>query len=75
MAPVAPLPFSFADRDIQAIVDAYKDEPGNSKYAFKHLLFSVTDSKFRMKPAGVSDFALPDNVGGGYGKAGGHGKC
>lgn len=55
MAPVAPLPFSFADRDIQAIVDAYKDEPGNSKYAFKHLLFSVTDSKFRMKPAGVSD--------------------
>lgn len=36
-------------------MDAYKDEPGNSKYAFKHLLFSVTDSKFRMKPAGVSD--------------------
>ncbi|KAM1191216.1 hypothetical protein PS2_011546 [Malus domestica] len=55
MAPVAPLPFSLADRDIQAIVDAYKDEPGNPKYAFKHLLFSVTDPQFRVKPAGVSD--------------------
>ncbi|KAM1171037.1 hypothetical protein FF1_021459 [Malus domestica] len=55
MAPVAPLAFSLADRDIQAIVDAYKDEPGNPKYAFKHLLFSVTDPQFRVKPAGVSD--------------------
>ncbi|KAB2609566.1 hypothetical protein D8674_042074 [Pyrus ussuriensis x Pyrus communis] len=55
MAPVSPLPFSLADRDIQAIVDAYKDEPGNPKYAFKHLLFSVTDPQFRVKPAGVSD--------------------
>ncbi|KAL4278253.1 hypothetical protein GQ457_03G009280 [Hibiscus cannabinus] len=55
MAPVAPLPFSLADRDIQAIVDAYKEEPGNPKYAFKHLLFSVTDPQFRGKPAGVSD--------------------
>ncbi|XP_021647462.2 nuclear pore complex protein NUP54 isoform X2 [Hevea brasiliensis] len=35
MAPVAPLPFSLADRDIQAIVDAYNEEPGNPKYAFK----------------------------------------
>ncbi|GMJ13281.1 hypothetical protein like AT1G24310 [Hibiscus trionum] len=55
MAPVAPLPFSLADRDIQAIVDAYKEEPGNPKYAFKHLLFSVIDPQFRGKPAGVSD--------------------
>ncbi|XP_038692354.1 nuclear pore complex protein NUP54-like [Tripterygium wilfordii] len=55
MAPVAPLPFSLADRDIQAIVDAYKDEPGNPKYAFKHLLFSVTEPQYRVKPAGVSD--------------------
>ncbi|KAK8605456.1 hypothetical protein V6N13_102235 [Hibiscus sabdariffa] len=55
MAPVAPLPFSLADHDIQAIVDAYKEEPGNPKYAFKHLLFSVTDPQFRGKPAGVSD--------------------
>ncbi|KAL4363032.1 hypothetical protein GQ457_04G008570 [Hibiscus cannabinus] len=55
MAPVAPLPFSLADHDIQAIVDAYKEEPGNPKYAFKHLLFSVIDPQFRGKPAGVSD--------------------
>ncbi|KAF5187262.1 Nuclear pore complex protein nup54 [Thalictrum thalictroides] len=55
MAPVAPLPFSLADRDIQAIVEAYKDEPGNLKYAFKHLLFSVTDPAARVKPAGISD--------------------
>lgn len=55
MAPVAPLPYSFPDRDIQAIVDAYKEEPGNPKYAFKHLLFSVTDPAARIKPAGVSD--------------------
>ncbi|KAM2043813.1 hypothetical protein ACFX16_037337 [Malus domestica] len=54
MAPVAHLPFSLADRNIQAIVDAYKDKPGNPKYAFKHLLFSVTDLQFRVKPAGVS---------------------
>ncbi|RZC70005.1 hypothetical protein C5167_033152 [Papaver somniferum] len=55
MAPVAPLPYSLPDRDIQAIVDAYKEEPGNPKYAFKHLLFSVTDPAARIKPAGVSD--------------------
>ncbi|CAN4092826.1 unnamed protein product [Withania somnifera] len=55
MAPVAPLPFSLADRDIQAIVDAYKEEPGNPKYAFKHLLSSVTEPQYRTKPAGVSD--------------------
>ncbi|KAF2292877.1 hypothetical protein GH714_029562 [Hevea brasiliensis] len=55
MAPVAPLPFSLPDRDIQAIVDAYKEEPGNPKYAFKNLLFSVTDPQHRVKPAGVSD--------------------
>ncbi|KAM1347947.1 hypothetical protein PS2_036840 [Malus domestica] len=54
MAPVAHLPFSLADRNIQAIVNAYKDKPGNPKYAFKHLLFSVTDLQFRVKPAGVS---------------------
>ncbi|XP_011041512.1 PREDICTED: nuclear pore complex protein NUP54 [Populus euphratica] len=55
MAPVAPLPFSLADRDIQAIVDAYKEEPGNPKYAFKYLLLSVTDPQHRLKPAGVSE--------------------
>ncbi|KAK4354213.1 hypothetical protein RND71_026407 [Anisodus tanguticus] len=55
MAPVAPLPFSLADRDIQAIVDAYKEETGSTKYAFKHLLCSVTEPQYRTKPAGVSD--------------------
>ncbi|XP_021744831.1 nuclear pore complex protein NUP54-like isoform X1 [Chenopodium quinoa] len=63
MAPVAPLPFSLAERDIQTIVDAYKDEPGNSKYAFKHLLFSVTDPKFRVKPSGVSDIMWAEAMG------------
>ncbi|KAL5762405.1 hypothetical protein ACOSP7_018669 [Xanthoceras sorbifolium] len=63
MAPVAPLPFSLADRDIQAIVDAYKDEPTNPKYAFKHLLFSVTDPQFRVKPAGVSDIMWAEAMG------------
>ncbi|KAL5539654.1 hypothetical protein UlMin_044340, partial [Ulmus minor] len=55
MASVAPIPFSHADGDIQAILDAYKDEPGNPKYAFQHLLFSVTDPQFRVKPSGISD--------------------
>lgn len=63
MAPVAPLPFSLADRDIQAIVDAYKEEPGNPKYAFKHLLFSVTEPQFRTKPAGVSDIMWAEAMG------------
>lgn len=63
MAPVAPLPFSLADRDIQAIVDAYKEEPGNPKYAFKHLLFSVTEPQQRVKPAGVSDIMWAEAMG------------
>ncbi|KAK9063517.1 hypothetical protein SSX86_017387 [Deinandra increscens subsp. villosa] len=63
MAPVAPLPFSLADRDIQAILDAYKDEIANPKYAFKHLLFSVTEPQFRSKPAGVSDIMWAEAMG------------
>ncbi|KAJ0972624.1 hypothetical protein J5N97_020583 [Dioscorea zingiberensis] len=55
MAPVAPLSLSLPDRDVQAIVDAYKDEPGNPKYSFRHLLFSVTDPAARVKPVGASD--------------------
>ncbi|XP_047958454.1 nuclear pore complex protein NUP54-like isoform X2 [Salvia hispanica] len=62
MAPVAPLPFSLADRDIQAIVDAYKEEPGNLKYEFKHLLFSVTEPQYRSKPAGVSDIMWAESI-------------
>ncbi|CAL5203697.1 unnamed protein product [Lathyrus oleraceus] len=63
MANVAPVPFSLADRDIQAILDAYKEDPGNPKYAFKHLLFSVTDPQFRGKPAGVSDIMWAEAMG------------
>ncbi|GKC52103.1 nuclear pore complex protein NUP54 [Tanacetum coccineum] len=63
MAPVAPLPFSLADRDIQAILDAYKDEIQNPKYAFKHLLFSVTEPQQRAKPAGVSDIIWAEAMG------------
>ncbi|XP_022874718.1 nuclear pore complex protein NUP54-like [Olea europaea var. sylvestris] len=63
MAPVAPLPFSLADRDIQAIVEAYKEEHGNPKYAFKHLLFSVTEPQHRAKPAGVSDIMWAEAMG------------
>ncbi|KAK9117521.1 hypothetical protein Sjap_016468 [Stephania japonica] len=61
--PRRPLPFSLADRDIQAIVDAYKDDPGNPKYAFKHLLFSVTDPAARVKPAGISDIMWAEAMG------------
>ncbi|RYR17015.1 hypothetical protein Ahy_B03g061826 [Arachis hypogaea] len=63
MANVAHVPFSLADRDIQTIVDSYKDEPTNLKYAFKHLLFSVTDPQFRVKPAGVSDIMWAEAMG------------
>ncbi|KAL3649880.1 Nuclear pore complex protein Nup54 [Castilleja foliolosa] len=62
MAPVAPLPFSLADRDIQAIVDAYKEEPGNLKNAFKHLLFSVTEPQYKAKPVGVSDIMWAEAI-------------
>ncbi|KAF3334389.1 Nuclear pore complex protein NUP54 [Carex littledalei] len=53
MAPVAPLPHSLPDRDIQVIADAYKEEPDNPKYAFRHLLFSVTEHAARAKPISV----------------------
>ncbi|KAG6555359.1 hypothetical protein Mapa_002585 [Marchantia paleacea] len=55
MAPVAPLVIPLPDREAQAFIDAYKEEPGNPKYAFKHLLLSVTDPSLRVKPVGVSD--------------------
>ncbi|KZV31109.1 hypothetical protein F511_14990 [Dorcoceras hygrometricum] len=63
MAPVAPIPFSLPDRDIQVIVDAYKEENGNPMYAFKHLLYSVTDLQHRIKPAGISDILWADAMG------------
>ncbi|WOL00378.1 nuclear pore complex protein [Canna indica] len=55
MAPVAPLQLPLADRDIHAIIDAYREEPGNPKYSFRHLLLSVTDPGVRVKPVGASD--------------------
>ncbi|KAJ7521571.1 hypothetical protein O6H91_19G060200 [Diphasiastrum complanatum] len=55
MAPVAPLAIPLPDREIQAIIDAYKDDPGNPRYAFKHLLLSITDQAARVKPINVSD--------------------
>ncbi|KAK7363940.1 hypothetical protein VNO80_12215 [Phaseolus coccineus] len=63
MANVAPVSFSLADRDVQTVVDAYKEDPGNPKYAFKHLLFSVTEPQFRVKPAGVSDIMWAEAMG------------
>jgi nuclear pore complex protein Nup54 len=63
MAPVAPLPFSVADREIQAILEAYKNEAGNPKYAFKYLLFSVVEPQLRSKPAGISDIMWAEAMG------------
>ncbi|CAN6171696.1 unnamed protein product [Urochloa humidicola] len=63
MAPVAPLPLSPSDRDIQAIVDAYKEDPGNPRYAFRHLLFSVTDPSQRVKPVAASDIMWAEAMG------------
>ncbi|XP_037477207.1 nuclear pore complex protein NUP54-like isoform X3 [Triticum dicoccoides] len=63
MAPVAPLPLSPSDRDIQAMVDAYKEDPGNPRYAFRHLLFSVTDPSQRVKPVAASDIMWAEAMG------------
>ncbi|XP_062189726.1 nuclear pore complex protein NUP54-like isoform X1 [Phragmites australis] len=63
MAPVAPLPLSPSDRDIQAIVDAYKEDPGNPRYAYRHLLFSVTEPSQRVKPVAASDIMWAEAMG------------
>ncbi|XP_020672752.1 nuclear pore complex protein NUP54 isoform X2 [Dendrobium catenatum] len=63
MAPVAPLTLNLTDRDVLAIVDAYKEEPANPKYSFRHLLFSVTDPAARVKPVGVSDIMWAEAMG------------
>ncbi|KAL5717630.1 Nuclear pore complex protein Nup54 [Ranunculus cassubicifolius] len=62
-APIAPLPFSLTNREIQGILDAYEEVPGNPKYAFKHLLFSVTEPAARAKPAGISDIMWAEAMG------------
>ncbi|KAG8080915.1 hypothetical protein GUJ93_ZPchr0007g3366 [Zizania palustris] len=63
MAPVAPLSLSPSDRDIQAIVDAYKEDPGNPRYAYRHLLFSVTEPSQRVKPVAASDIMWAEAMG------------
>ncbi|KMZ63037.1 Nuclear pore complex protein Nup54 [Zostera marina] len=63
MATVAPFPLPLVDRDVMAIVDAYKDEPGNPKHSFRHLLLSVTDPATRVKPLGVSDIMWAEAMG------------
>lgn len=55
MAPVAPVVATLPDREIQAIVDAYRDDIGNPQKGFKYLLLSITDPAARFKPVGVSD--------------------
>ncbi|KAG0586846.1 hypothetical protein KC19_2G122000 [Ceratodon purpureus] len=55
MAPVAPVVVPLPAREIQAIVDAYRDDVGNPQDGFKYLLLSVTDPAARFKPMGVSD--------------------
>ncbi|KAK3124794.1 hypothetical protein QOZ80_7BG0593170 [Eleusine coracana subsp. coracana] len=63
MAPVAPVPISPSDRDIQAIMEAYREDPGNPRYAFRHLLFSVTDPSQRVKPVAASDIMWAEAMG------------
>ncbi|GJN13130.1 hypothetical protein PR202_ga31467 [Eleusine coracana subsp. coracana] len=36
-------------------MEAYREDPGNPRYAFRHLLFSVTDPSQRVKPVAASD--------------------
>lgn len=62
MAPVAPMSIPLPDRELQVIIDAYKDDPGNLRYGFKHLLLSVTDPSMRMKPIGVSDIMWAEAI-------------
>lgn len=63
MAPVAPISMALADRDLTAIIEAYKDDPGNPKYSFRHLLLSVTDPAARVKPFGASDIMWAEAIG------------
>nr|CAB3495096.1 unnamed protein product [Digitaria exilis] len=46
-----------------AIVDAYKEYPGNPRYAFRHPLFSVTDPSRRVKPVAASDIMWAEAMG------------
>lgn len=44
------------------IIDAYKDDLTNPKYAFRHLLLSVTDPSMRIKPIGISDILWAEAI-------------
>ncbi|KAF0899083.1 hypothetical protein E2562_012931, partial [Oryza meyeriana var. granulata] len=46
-----------------AIVDAYREDPGNPRYAFRHLLFSVTEPSQRVKPVAASDIMWAEAMG------------
>ncbi|TKY59879.1 Nuclear pore complex protein NUP54 [Spatholobus suberectus] len=50
------------DGQILHIIHAYKDEPGNPKYAFKHLLFNVTEPQFRVKVSGVPEIMWEEAI-------------
>ncbi|KAH7292665.1 hypothetical protein KP509_29G080400 [Ceratopteris richardii] len=62
MAPMAPLSIPLPDRELQAIIDAYKDDLGNPRYAFRHLLLSITDPSMRVKPFGISDIMWAEAI-------------
>ncbi|CAA6664067.1 unnamed protein product [Spirodela intermedia] len=63
MAPVAPLS-PLADRDVQAIVDAYREDRRTpNTLSGLHLLFSVTDPAARVKPVAVSDIMWAEAMG------------
>lgn len=62
MAPMAPLSIPLPDRELQTIIDAYKDDISNSRYAFRHLLLSVTDPSMRVKPLGISDIMWAEAI-------------
>lgn len=55
MAPVAPLASPLPDRELQSIIVAYQENPMNSNYQFRSLLFSVKDPQLRVRPPGVSE--------------------
>eukprot|EP00897_Mesotaenium_endlicherianum_P000825 jgi/Mesen1/10743/ME000901S10098 len=53
MAPLAVVPLP--DRELQALLSAYTEEPSNAAYQFRYLFLSVTPPEARVKPAGVSE--------------------
>ena len=54
-APAVSLPLLPTDCNVQAIVEVYKDEPGNLKFVFKYSSFSIADPQFRIQSVDVVD--------------------